>query len=106
MKPTQFLKEIMLRATKTNKLNDLRDEMIEVIRENFDEIIFFIKLSYRDFTAGYDKIVLKYKDINLKISSNSDYTYILDTSHNLDIKIKEIAEKHMIFLKKIEKDCD
>lgn len=39
IKPTQFFQEIMLRTTKTNKLNDLRDEMIEVIRENFDEII-------------------------------------------------------------------
>lgn len=28
IKPTQFLQEIMLRTTKTNKLNDLRDEMI------------------------------------------------------------------------------
>lgn len=39
IKPTQFLQEIMLRTTKTNKLNDLRDEMIDVVRENFDEII-------------------------------------------------------------------
>ena len=39
IKPTQFFQEIMLRTTKTNKLNDLRDEMIEVIRENFDEVI-------------------------------------------------------------------
>lgn len=37
--PTQFLKEIMLRTTNTDKLNDLRDEMIGVVRENFDEIM-------------------------------------------------------------------
>ena len=98
-------KKDFLDGLKKMKIEDLMLKN-EMKIENFDDIIFFIKLSYRDFTAGYDKIVLKYKDINLKISSNSDYTYILDTSHNLDIKIKEIAEKHMIFLKKIEKDCD
>ena len=36
--------------------------------KEFDNIIYCIKLSYRDFRAGSEKVELWYENLNLKIS--------------------------------------
>ena len=72
-----------------------------IIIENFENIIHLIKLSYRNFTAGANKLELKYKNIGIEISSNSDYIYILNDLSNLKSDIIEIAKKNSIFLKEI-----
>ena len=49
----------------------------EVVIREFDDIVYCIKLSYRDFRAGFGKVELSYNHLGLKIFSNSDYIYIL-----------------------------
>ena len=73
----------------------------DIIIEHFKDIICLIKLSYRDFTAGANKLELKYKNIGVEISSNSDYIYILNDLSNLKIEISKIARKNSLFLKEI-----
>ena len=39
-----------------------------ILIKKFDDIIYCIKLSYRDFRAGFNKVELWYENLNLKIS--------------------------------------
>ena len=64
-----------------------------ILIKKFDDIIYCIKLSYRNFRAGFNKVELWYENLNIKISSNSDYIYILETSNEVSGEIKKIAEK-------------
>jgi hypothetical protein len=88
-----FLKEL-------RKIEDLMLKN-ELLIKNFNDIIYCIKLSYRDYTAGANKLELQYKNIGLVISSNSDYTYILETLNDLGDEVKVIAKKNSMFLKKL-----
>ena len=70
-----------------------------ILIKKFDDIIYCIKLNYRDFRAGFNKVELWYENLNLKISSNSDYIYILETSGEINGAVREIAEKSMVYIK-------
>ena len=72
-----------------------------ILIKKFDDIIYCIKLNYRDFRAGFNKVELWYENLNLKISSNSDYIYILETFNEVSGEIKEITEKNMIYIKRV-----
>ena len=39
-----------------------------ILIKKFDDIIYCIKLNYRDFRAGFNKVELWYENLNLKIS--------------------------------------
>ena len=72
-----------------------------ILIKKFDDIIYCIKLSYRDFRAGFNKVELWYENLNIKISSNSDYIYILEASNEVSGEIKKIAEKNMVYIKRV-----
>lgn len=93
-------KEFFLEELNKIKIEDLILKN-EIIIENFDDIIYFIKLSYRDFTAGYNKLELQYRNIGIRILSNSDYIYILETLNDLEPQVSVIAKENKIYLKKI-----
>lgn len=95
-------KPFFLNELKKIKIEDLMLKN-EIEIKNFDDIIYCVKLSYRAYTAGANNLELQYKNIGLMISSNSDYTYILETSNGLEHKVEALAKKNSIFLKKINK---
>ncbi|MCP1223552.1 hypothetical protein [Sebaldella sp. S0638] len=73
----------------------------EVVIREFDDIVHFIKLSYRDFRAGFGKVELWYNNLDLKISSNSDYIYILETFNGVSEVLEEISGRNAVYMKKI-----
>ena len=72
---------------KINVLNELKKLELEniimkkkIISKKFEDVVFVLKLSYRDYLAGSRKIEVLYSNIGIKIFSNSDYIYIMESN--------------------------
>ena len=93
---------------KMNVLNELKKLELEniimkkkIISKKFEDVVYILKLSYRDYLAGSGKIEISYSDIRIKIFSNSDYIYIMESNSISMDRIEKIAKESSIYLKEL-----
>ena len=93
---------------KMNVLNELKKLELEniimkkkIISKKFEDVVYILKLSYRDYLAGSEKIEIFYSNIGIKIFSNSDYIYIMESNCTSMAGIEEIAKESNVYLKEL-----
>ena len=73
----------------------------KIISKKFEDVVFVLKLSYRDYLAGSRKIEVLYSNIGIKIFSNSDYIYIMESNCISMDGIEKIAKESGVYLKEL-----
>ena len=93
---------------KINVLNELKKLELEniimkkkIIPKKFEDVVYILKLSYRDYLAGSGKIEIFYSNIGIKFFSNSDYIYIMESNCISMAGIEKIAKESDIYLKEL-----